>query len=154
MGFGTALVIGNNVVYESGEYNAVLQQETSNFHEAENLVNRVERGVSEKSIQGCELFMCTDNIVFEAGFYKGTSSSKKLFDLHLRLRVAMMKGDITAHMVHIAGTRMKGAGVDGLSRGDLLEGIIAHVDPLSFIPLNKSCDEREGNAIETWIRDW
>ena len=62
MGFGTALVIGNNVVYESGEYNAVLQQETSNFHEAENLVNRVERGVDEGSIQGCGLFMFTDNI--------------------------------------------------------------------------------------------
>ena len=98
--------------------------------------------------------MFTDNIVFEAGFYKGTSSSKKLFDLHLRLRVAMMKGDITAHMIHIAGTRMKGAGVDGLSRGDLLEGIMAHVDPLSFIPLNESCDERGGSVIETWIRAW
>ena len=31
---------------------------------------------------------------------------------------------------------------------------MAHVDPLSFILLNESCDEWGGNAIEIWIRDW
>ena len=58
---------------------------------------------------------CLLTIFFKAVFYKGTSSSKKLFDLHLRLRVAMIKEEINAHMIHIAGTRMKGAGIDGLS---------------------------------------
>ena len=112
MGFGTALIISNSVVYESGEYNADLQQETSNFYEAENLVNRVERVVAEGTIHGCELSMFTDNTVFESGFYKGTLSSKKLFALHLRLRIAVIEGDITTHMIHIAGTRMMGAGID------------------------------------------
>ena len=72
-GFGSALIIGNQVEYETGEYTNLLKEESSNYHEAENLVMRMERGVEEKRLLGCKLFIFTDNIVFEGGFYKGPS---------------------------------------------------------------------------------
>ena len=45
-------------------------------------------------------------------------------------------------MIHVAGTRMKAWGVDGLSHADLLDGMMAGVDPLSFIPLDKGAGQR------------
>ena len=41
----------------------------------------------------------------------------------------------TLHVVHVAGTRMIEQGTDGLSRGALLEGVMAGQDMLSFVDL-------------------
>ena len=55
---------------------------SSNFRELYNLVLRVEQLVQEGVlVQGTELFIFTDNSTAESGFYRGTSSSKLLFDL-------------------------------------------------------------------------
>ena len=44
------------------------------------------------------------------------------FRLHkLRLQ---REGGLILHVIHIAGTRIKNRGVDGLSRGDLLDGMM------------------------------
>ena len=50
------------------------------------------------------------------------------------------------HVIHVDGTRMKIAGIDGLYRGDLLEGMMTSQNPLEFIPLNESADERSGGG--------
>ena len=65
-----------------------------------------------------------------------------------------MKGDLIVHMVHVAGTRMKCSGIDGLSRGDLLVGIMAHKDPLSYFPIGLDADERSGGYISKWLKTW
>ena len=58
------------------------------------------------------------------------------------------------HVIHVAGTRMKAWGVDGLSRADLLDGMMAGEDPLSFIPLDKGAGQRSEGRVQEWIRKW
>ena len=46
----------------------------------------------------------------------------------------------------MAVTKIKIAVIYGLSRGDLLEVMMTSQNPLDFIPLNESADERSGGA--------
>lgn len=100
-----------------------------------------------------ELFIFTDNIVFEEIYYKADSSSPKLHELMLRLYLAEMKGKLIIHMIHIAGTRMKECGMDGMSRGIFLKGMMAGGDLLSYLPLAKGALE-VSPGLEMWIRSW
>ena len=58
------------------------------------------------------------------------------------------------HIIHVAGTIIKRAGIYGLSRGDILEVIMTGQNPLDFITLNKSADERSGGRVFCWINYW
>ena len=49
---------------------------------------------------------------------------------------------------------MKASGVDGLSRGDLMEGMMGGQDPLSFIPFNLGADERSNGLVSQWVWSW
>ena len=116
---------------------------------------KIEAMADEGRLGDREVFIFTDNIVFEGTFYKGHSNSPKLNEIILRLRIAERSSGCILHVVHVAGTRMKEAGIDGLSRGDFMEGIMAGTDPLSFIPLNEGADERGvGGRVQTWIESW
>ena len=77
------------------------------------------------SLAGTEIFLITDNLPFEGTFYKGHSSSKLLNEIILRLRVLQLRASCILHVIHVAGTRMKEAGIDGLSRGDFMEGMMS-----------------------------
>ena len=44
-------------------------------------------------------------------------------------------------------------GSDGLSRGNMLEGVISGMDMLGFIPLNKSAIEVQMN-LGSWLKSW
>ena len=92
--------------------------------------------------------------MFEGFFYKGHYNSLKLNGLVLRLRLVEMGTGCVLRVIHVAGTRMKRAGIDSFSRGDLLEGMMAGQNPLDFIPLNKSDDERSGGRVVSWINSW
>ena len=105
-------------------------------------------------VQGHEIFMFTDNLVFEAWYYKGHSASEKLSDIVFRLHKAERDTGSKLHVIHVAGTRMKSWGVGGLSRGDLMERIMAGKDPLSFIPLTGGADQRSKGAVRQWIDSW
>ena len=61
----------------------------------------------------------------ESAFWKGTSHSKKLCDLVVRLRKLEMDTGMILHVIHVSGRRMILSGVDGLSRGDHTTGIVA-----------------------------
>ena len=49
---------------------------------------------------------------------------------------------------------MKALGVDGLSRGDLTEGMMGGKDPLSFIPFHLEADERANGLVGIWVQSW
>ena len=49
---------------------------------------------------------------------------------------------------------MKDWGVDGLSRGDLMEGMMAGKDPVSFVPLSKGAIEGPGGHAKDWFHSW
>ena len=88
---------------------------------------RLEGLVRDGTVKGHEVFMFTDNSVFESSYYRGHSTSKKLLDITFWLHraVRMGVGGFKLHVIHVAGTRMKHWGVDGLSRGNTLEGLMA-----------------------------
>ena len=110
---------------------------------------------SDGKLQEREVFIFTDNSSFEGTFYKGHSTSRKLSDIILRLRQTQRKSGAVVHVVHVAGTRMKEAGIDGLSRGDLLEGMMkADGDPWGFLPLSQGADSRMGGRVKTWVESW
>jgi hypothetical protein len=116
-------------------------------------VEALEVEAMEFRLQGCEVFMFTDNSTAEAAFFRGTSSSERLFDLVLQLRKLELNHQCLIHVVHVAGTRMIGQGSDGLSRGNLMEGVMTGQSMLSYVPLGKSALERSPSLL-TWIQSW
>jgi hypothetical protein len=130
-----------------------IREESSNFREFKNLVESIENFVKSGELEGHELFMFTDNSTAESAFFKGTSSSKKLFELVLRLRKIEMEGNLKIHLIHVAGTRMIWSGIDGLSRGDHNAGVMTGESMLSFVPLSKSASERSKNLL-SWVHSW
>ena len=113
-----------------------------NFREALNLVLMVEAQTkSGELIPGTEVFVFTDNSTAECAFNKGSSSSKKLHELVVRLRKMEMTGHITPRFMWISGERMIAQGTDGLSRGDLTCGVMNDGKFLQHIPLNKTVFE-------------
>lgn len=86
-----------------------------------------------------EIFVITDNLPFKGTYYKGHSSSKKLNQIILGMRLFEIRSSALLHIIHVAGTRMKDAGIDGLSHGDVLEGMMvwgSNSNPLSFVPFH------------------
>ena len=56
-------------------------------------------------------------------------------------------------IIHVAGTRMIDQRTDGLSRGDMYEGVMSGSSMLSFIPLHLSASERSPQVID-WVKSW
>jgi hypothetical protein len=49
----------------------------------------------------------------------------------------------------------KECGIDGLSRGDVLEGMMkSGVDPLVFLPLAQSANDRVDGQVRDWVDTW
>ena len=99
-------------------------KETSNWKVVTKLTLRVKELAEEHKLDNGELFILTDNQVFEGLFYKGNSNSRKLNELVLRLRLVEMGTGCILHMIHVKGTKIKQAGIYGFYQGDLLEGMI------------------------------
>ena len=119
-----------------------------------NLVTTVEEGVGDGSLLGSELFIFTDNSAAEGAFYKGNLPSRLLFELVLRLRKIEMGGEVRLWFIHVAGTRMIEQGTDGLSHGNLIEGVMGGKDMLSFVALHRGAMERGGERLLNWFRSW
>ena len=85
--------------------------------------------------------------------YKGNSSNKILFDLILRLKTIALYQCSSLNLIQVAGTRMIAQGTDGLSRGNLNEGVMGGSDMLSFIPLSKSALD-VSPMLDQWIKSW
>ena len=71
-----------------------------------------------------------------------------------RLYKAQRSGGFILHVLHISGKRMKATGVDGLSRGDHTEGMMAGEDPMSFLPFHLGADTRSLGRVGKWVRSW
>ena len=154
-GFGSSYLTPEGIKYRFGSWGKDVGEESSNYRELSNLVDSLIERLDEnmKKLTGIEVFLLTDNLVAESAFFKGSSSSKKLFELILKLRQLELSGGFKVHVIHIAGSRMIAQGTDGLSRGDIAEGVMAGETMLEFIPLNKSCLERSP-LLRSWILSW
>jgi hypothetical protein len=61
-----------------------------------------------------------------------------------------MEGRLFITVIWVAGTRMIEQGTDGLSRGDLFNGILAGGRFLDYVPLNKGATEL-APKLEGWL---
>jgi hypothetical protein len=103
-GFGSAFWDEKGLHYQAGLHSPDLTLESSNFREADNLVSHLEEldkgGLSDET----KVFIITNNLPFEATFYKGHSSSKKLNHVILCLQLLQLRCSCILHVIHIAGT--------------------------------------------------
>ena len=104
-------------------------------------------------LQDVELFVFTDNLLFKSIYYKGTSNIPLLLEIVLLLHKIYMKGDLILHVVHISGTRIIEAGIDGLSIWNNLGGMVIVFNPLKFVPVDVWAVERSP-GLEAWLRSW
>jgi hypothetical protein len=113
-------------------------------------VEFAEGKVRSKDLDGCELYIFTDNMTTEAAFWKGSSQSKKLFELVLRLRKLEMEHDMIIHVVYVSGRRMIKQGSDGLSRAAHSEGVMQGKPMVDYIPLHLDPLVREAR-LKPWL---
>ena len=154
-GFGAAFQLPQKKLsYRVGAWGKdIVVGESSNWKEFTNCVESLEEEASLGHLDNTEVFFFTDNSTVERCFYKGSSSSPKLLELVIRLRRLEMRHAIRLHISHVSGKRMIAVGVDGISRGQLNEGVMAGTPMLSYIPLHKTPFQMSENLFE-WVRSW
>ena len=141
------------IKYRFGLWGSDMDKSSSNDRELRNLTDMLEKMEADLDLEGAEIFIFTDNSTAERAFFKGTSKSKILHQLVLRLRILEMKSKIKIHFVHVSGTRMQGQGSDALSRGNLTEGVMRGEEMTAFIPLHLTAFDRS-KELKTWINSW
>ena len=141
----------NRVHYRYGHWCTEVSESSSNFRELFNLIEGLEAQARESGLRDVEVIIFTDNSTAEEVFYKGNSTSKRLFSLMLRLRRLEMMGGFILHVVHVAGTRMIAEGADGGSRGDLNQGVMTGESILNHIPLHLNATQRDHKLL-AWIQ--
>ena len=144
---------GARVTFVHGQWATEICEMSSNFRELINLVKAIKRLVEDGTLEGCELFMFTDNSTAEAAFSRGNSSSEALFEAMLELKKLEMDGHLLIHLVHVAGTRMIESGVDGLSRADKTAGVMKGESMMNYVPLHLAPQEREP-GLTAWVKSW
>jgi len=154
-GYGSSILVeGVGLIWRSGLWDWSIREEmSSNYKELRNLVEALYEAADEGHLQDVEIWMFTDNSTAEAAYFKGTSKSRRLFELVLRLRQLEMKTGARIFLVHVAGTRMIAQGGDGLSRGDQNTGVMAGRDMLSYIPLHLSAVDWSPQLTQ-WAFSW
>jgi hypothetical protein len=154
-GFGFTMQeqTSDRVHYRFGQWCNDVSEATSNYRELVNLVDRLETMVRKEKLMGSEVYLFTDNSTAEAVYYKGNSSSPKLFELIVRLRQLEMEGGLILHVIHVAGTRMIDEGTDGVSRGDGSSGVMSGRGLLQYVPLHLGALEAVP-ALLGWFNGW
>ena len=64
-------------------------------------MDQLEGLVKKGELKNAELFLFTDNTTVEYAYYKGNSSSPRLFNLVMRLHKLAFGGDVVLHVIHI-----------------------------------------------------
>ena len=169
---GAVVVYQHGLDYELGTWSEEWRGKSSNVREAENLTDRLERLAAESvglaaqvvnqletlnadnALADHEVFVLADNSAFEGSYYKGHLTSRELSDIEFCLFRAQRAGGFILHGLHISGKRMKATGMDGLSRGDHTEGMMAGEDPMSFLQLHQGADTRSRGRVGKWVHSW
>jgi hypothetical protein len=152
-GFGSTTLGEDGIAYRIGTWESDVDDASSNFREFENVVCALEEEGEQGNLDDAIMFLCTDNSTVEAGLAKGNSSSQKLFEPVLRVRLLQMRCTCSVVATHVSGKRMVAQGTDGVSRGHLKEGVTTGEDMLSFIPLHLSAVQRS-EKLRGWMQSW
>ena len=152
-GFGSSWTGEEATGYRYGVWGKDNIGKSSNYRELRNLVESLEELGKKKSLSSTEIFFFTDNSTAENAFFKGSSTSSLLHELVTRLRLLEMQEGCRVILCHVSGERMKWQGSDGLSRGNLLEGVMTGEDMLTYVPLHKNALSRSPTLLP-WIKSW
>ena len=155
LGYGSAITLdGKQYRVRTGTWVWTFGQEkSSNWRELKNLVEAIRDLAEEGKLEGCEVFLFTDNSVAERAYFRGTSTSRSLFELILELRKLSISGLFKLHVSHVSGSRMIASGIDGASRSDMGTGVFQGKDMLDFVPLHLTALERSP-GLKNWISSW
>jgi len=77
---GSSFEKNGYVEFEYGQWCTKSSEESSNWRELKNVVEAIKGFVKRHELQGSEIFIFTDNSTAEAAFWKGLSTSEKLFE--------------------------------------------------------------------------
>ena len=114
------------------------------------MTETLELMAAEGSLAGTELFLFTNNSTAESTFDKASSLSRLLFELVLRLGKLEMSESCKIHLSHVSGKRMIDQGSDGLSCGNLAQGLMRGADMKGYIPINTIAFERSPK-LKKWL---
>ena len=151
-GFGASIDYETHSKFRVGVWGKDSEEESSNFREFCNIVETIENEVKLGNLKNSTLIMATDNSTVEAALYKGNSSSEKMFELVIRFRHAELQSGGRFLVTHVSGNRMKSQGTDGISRGEMKEGVSVGEFMLKYCPWGKNALERS-SYLKTWITD-
>ena len=152
-GFGSSWQVEDEIHYRFGLWGKDMELSSSNLRELKNLVDTLLKMEADGRLKGVEIFVFTDNSTAERAFFKGSSKSRLLHDLVLELRLLETRAGIKVHFIHVAGTRMIDQGSDGLSRGNLTEGVMGGKSMEFFVPIHLGAIERSPKILQ-WIESW
>ena len=154
-GFGSSWTVRGKTRYRIGLWGSDNKDKSSNYRELKNLLETLQKLDEEGDLNGSEIYLFTDNSTSENTYYKGSSKSKLLHGMVGQLRALELSAGCRIDIIHVAGERMKAQGADGLSRGNMLEGVMQHRSILDFVPLHLGALERNGGAeLLHWLRSW
>ena len=75
-------------------------------------------------LDNCSVYFFMDNTTVKASLFNGTSKSKKLLVLVIKVKLLETRRGIRILVGHVSGNRMIAEGGDGVSRGSLNEGVM------------------------------
>jgi hypothetical protein len=154
-GFGSALQERKEagISIQIGVWSWTESEESSNWKEFTNCIEALEaEGVPGRLYQML-VYLFTDNSTVEFALYKGTSSSLKLWELVIRFYALQTKYSTSIQVCHCSGLRMIASGGDGISRGQVNEGIMAGMPMKIYLPLHLSPIERSPE-LRSWFHSW
>jgi hypothetical protein len=147
------LVEDEEICYRIGTWDSDTEDESSNYQEFENVVNALQEEAAAGNLQNALVFLFTNNSMVKGALVKGNSSSEKLFKLALEVRRLEIHEGAHIIMSHVFGKHMKAQGTDGVSRGQLKEGVSSGNGMLAYIPFHLTLIQRSP-AVKTWLRSW
>lgn len=151
-GFGASIAYVDSVRYRVGTWSNDEDDCSSNFREFANIVETVEEEVRSGRLQHSTLILATDNSTVESALFKGNSTSELLYDLIVRFKTAELQSGSRFIVTHVSGERMKYQGTDGISRGQLREGISLGNSMLKYCPWGLSAIDRSPSLMD-WCKN-
>ena len=88
-----------------------------------------------------------DNFTTESIFYSGNAKSQALFELIMQLHHIQMTGSMFVHIIWVLGKQMIAQRADGLSWGDLTNGVMTGQPMLDFILLHLLVLDWQGQLV-------
>jgi hypothetical protein len=150
--FGASIMRPDGLHTRYGIWPQDVENESSNYRELRNLVDTVEDEIEAGYLKDSEVWLFMDNSMAESCFHKGSSSSRALHDLVVKLKRLELEVGFSLFVVHVAGTRMIAQGTDGLLQGVLLEGVMIGNDMLHFVPLAQGAVESGTSTLVNSLR--